>query len=711
MGGSTMKSGQGFRVGTRGSRLAMVQTEEAAAEIRRVLPSATVSPVVFTTPGDRDKARDLRGSASDFFTRDLHDAVRDGVVDCAIHSAKDLEERPPRGLDWFWLSGGADPRDVVVLRRGDTEADLKAGGMAGVSSERRETYCRKRYPHLRIHGIRGTIEERLAQLDEGGYDLLVMAAAALLRLGMEERITRWIPLEELEPPEGQGHLALTFRAGDARFLRLRSCFVKPVVFAGAGSGSVESCTIGAADALARCDICLYDSLVAPELLGGLPRAARWVDVGKRCGRQPVPQEEINEWITNAARRGWRVVRLKGGDPGIFGRLAEEIEALDALSLPYRVVPGVSSLNAATTGTGILLTRRGVSRGFIVMTPRLEGGGVGPVGREGRRDLPLALFMAVGVLESVAQSLVADGLDEETPVAVVLDAGSAEETVIRGTLADIAGRVPAAERPGIVIVGSCAAGGYSSEWGALRGRCVLLPGTEMHGKKAADAVRDLGGFPLPLPLIRMVPEPECVPLLRKLREFDWVVVSSPSSARMLLHGLRNAGLDLRSLPKLLVAGPGTADVFRECGVFPDAIPDRDFGVEGILAAARRALPACATVLRLRSDRAGTRLSEELMRCGFRVTDGILYRNERLCPGRIPPFDAVFFASASAVEAFLDLQPAKALAGKIVAAMGAPTLAALDRNGIRVDSVAARATVDAAIEGLAAVWLRKEWEALS
>lgn len=704
-----MKSGQEFKVGTRGSRLAQVQTEEAALEIRRFLPSATFRPVPFATPGDRDKTADLRGSAPDFFTRDLHEAVRAGAVDCAIHSAKDLEDRPPRGLDWFWLSGGADPRDVVVLRRGETEKDLKAGGVAGVSSERRDAYCRSRYPHLGTRGIRGTIEERLAQLDAGVYDLLIMAAAALLRLGLEGRIARWISLEELEPPAGQGHLALTFRAGDPRFIRLRSCFMKPVVFAGAGSGSVDACTIGAVDALARCDLCLHDSLVAPGLLNLLPRTARRVDVGKRCGRQPVPQEEINEWITDTARRGWRVVRLKGGDPGIFGRLAEEIEALDALHLPYRVIPGVSSLNAATTGTGLLLTRRGVSRGFTVMTPRLEGGGVGSVGREGRQDLPLALFMAVGVLERVAQSLLADGLDGGTPVAVVLDAGAAEETVIRGTLADIAGRIPATERPGIVIVGSCAAAGYSSEWGALRGLRVLLPGTEAMGKRASDAVRDFGGIPLPLPLIRMVPELESVALLKKLREFDWMAISSPSSARMLVRLLREAGLDIRFLPGLLVAGPGTADVFREHGVVPDVVPERDFGAQGLLAAARRSVPPGASVLRLRSDRAGTRLAQELTRCGFRVTDAILYRNERLHPESVPSFDAVFFASASAVEAFLDIRPAEALSGKAVVAMGGPTAVVLQEKGVAGVLVPTEATVEGVMERLAATMLEEVLDA--
>ncbi len=691
----------------------MIQAEEALQIVRERLPARTFTLCPASSPGDRDKITDLRRCDPDFFTRDLHDAVRSGALSAAIHSAKDLEDPLPAGIDGFWLPQPADPRDVVVLRPGRTWGDLPETAVWGISSDRREAYLRRRFPAAQSRGIRGTIEERIAQLDAGHYDALILAGAALQRLNLRDRIDHWIPLADLPTPPGQGHLALTFRAGDPLWLRIRSLFVKCVTFAGAGAGSMDTCTLGARDALARCEICFHDSLIDARLLDLLPPGADRVDVGKRCGKHAVPQSDIHQGLIDAARRGLRVVRLKGGDPGIFGRLAEEIEALDALQLPYRVIPGVSSLNAATTGTGLLLTRRGISRGFTVMTPRQEGGGVGSVRAAARTELPLALFMGVGVWDEIAAQLAAEGLSEITPAAVVFEAGSVDETIIRGTLGDMAKKWAAHlpppsnphlspdSRPGIILVGAGATGGYHPEWSALQGRRVLLPGSDALQKKAVDTVRDLGGIPLPLPFIRLVPDPTGLPLLKTLRTFDGLVVTSPSSVRMLLRQLPEAGLDLRALPKILVAGPGTAGVFQDQGILPEVIPDRNFGTEGVVAGARQSFPAGASLLRLRSQRAGPGLAEALERAGFRVTDAVLYANEPMRPERIPAFDAVFFARASAVEAYLAAQPPDTLAEKTVVAMGQPTLTALKKNGIQVARGALEATVESALQTLAAV----------
>lgn len=678
--------------------------------IRRALPSAAFTLAPCLTPGDRDKTTDLRVSEPDFFTRDLHEAVLAGRADCAVHSAKDLEDRLPAGIDWFWLPEPADQRDVVVLRTGESAELLPDGAIVGVSSQRREAYSRRAYPRLRPQGIRGTIEERLALLDAGRYDMLIMAAAALQRLGMQDRISRRIPLDELAPTPGQGSLAITFRCGDERFLRLRSLFVRAVVFAGAGSGSAESWTVGALDALARCNVCFHDSLLNAELLAHLPHGAERVDVGKRCGEHKASQGEINDWITAAARRGQRVVRLKGGDPGIFGRLAEEIAALDALHLPYRVISGVTSLAAATTGTGMLLTRRGVSRGFTVMTPRQQGGGCGSVDAAARSSLPIVFFMGVGLLPELVAQLTADGLPSNTPAAVVLDAGSVDEMVIRGSLSGIADKIAASllapdSRPGLIVVGAPAATAYRPEWGALMGRRILLPSSEALQAKAAGAVRDFGGVPVGLPLVRLSPDPAGIPALKRLKEFDWLVVTSPSAVHMLWRMMREAGVDIRKLPGILTAGPGTTEAFRSLGVVPDVTPARNFGSEGVLETVRQSVPGGAAILRVRSQLAGPDLAHALTEAGYRVEDCVLYRNDPVRPARIPAFDAVFFASASAVEAFMTLQPADALEGKVVVAMGRPTLAALERHGIVRARTPPEPSVESAIATLATAMVER------
>ena len=136
---------------------------------------------------------------------------------------------------------------------------------------------------------------------------------------------------------------------------------------------------------------VYDVVTAVD-------GAEAVDVGKRGQKYSVGRQQLLQMLQDCARQGQRVVRLKGGDPGIFGRLADEVAALDSLGLPFRVIPGVSSLTAASSGTGFTLTRRGVARGFTVITPRKAETGLAPIDAETRRGLPIAVFMAVARLD-------------------------------------------------------------------------------------------------------------------------------------------------------------------------------------------------------------------------------------------------------------------------------------------------------------------------
>ena len=393
-----------FKVGTRNSALSLAQTRDALAKIAKLLPFAEFEIVPFSSPGDRDQVTDLRVAPADFFSRDLDLALLAGDIDLALHSAKDLPEVMPSGIDWFHLPWREDSRDCWVFPSGaNPEAVLAASPVVGVSSDRRLAYLEKYYPGAIAKPIRGAIPDRIAQLDSGAFDAIITAGAALKRLGMQSRISRWISPLELPPPESQGVLAITFRANDARVLRLRNHFVKSVRFVGAGVASASLCTLGGVEDIRAAEVCLYDDLMDDGLLNYLPEAALRIHVGKRCGAHSVRQPEISAMISAYARRGLRVVRLKGGDPGLFGRLAEEVEELERYSLPYLVRPGVSALSAATTGTGMLLTRRGVSRGFTVMTPRAEGGGTADVALQARRNLPLAFFMSTRLLREMAIS--------------------------------------------------------------------------------------------------------------------------------------------------------------------------------------------------------------------------------------------------------------------------------------------------------------------
>ena len=700
-----------LKVGTRSSGLAVQQTRTVVAKLAELFPDVQYEVLPLSSPGDRDQVMDLRQSPLDFFTRDLDDKIRAGELDCAIHSAKDVPEPIGPGLDWFWFPWREDVRDAWIRPRGKDMASMPANGLIGVSSDRREAYCRARFPSARQAPIRGTIEDRLRQLDKGDFDLILMAGAALNRLGLEDRVTEWIPESELPPPDGQGWLAMTFRAGDERFIKMRRFFVKSVTFSAAGAGSAGACTIESLAALKRCDVCLHDTLFGHELMDLLPPTVKFIDVGKRAGAHSVPQAETTYRVTQYARRGLNVVRLKGGDPGIFGRLAEEVEAMDALGLPYRVLPGVTSLTAATSGTGMLLTRRGLSRGFTVMTPRKEGGGVGSIAADERLTLPIVFFMATGVAGEVACQLIAEGKSPATPAAVVYGAGSDQSRVITGTLATIEGLIKESGcgMAGLILVGEAVKFRYLYS-GALEGRRVLLTASDSLQEKAAALVNDFGGIPVCRPLIKLVATDDALGHVRQIGLFDWVVLTSPSAVRCFGELLQKAGTDLRSVPKLVSCGGGTSQEMLKLGLKADIEPTAEFSAEGLLAAVKPLVKPGLRVLRLRSDKAGADLAVALRGMGAEVTDCLLYRNEPIPHEFQPVFDDVYFASASAVEVFDQQWGMKSLEGRFVVAIGKPTLAALAKRGITADLVPPEATVESSIEAMALVYARRAFVAV-
>jgi uroporphyrinogen III methyltransferase/synthase len=671
------------------------------ARLAAMLPEVRFEEVGVSSPGDRDLVTDLRASPPDFFTRDLDDRVRSGEITMAIHSAKDLPDPMPEGIDWFWLPWREDPRDGLMRPPGLGMDTLPANARIGVSSGRREEYCRRRFPDARLLNIRGNIEERIRQLDDGQYDLIVMAGAGLNRIGLQNRITEWIPTTELPPPAGQGYLAVTFKAGDATVLRIRSLFVKAVTFAAAGVGSAGTCTLENLRALEQCDVCIHDVLMGPDLPNYIPPHVELIDVGKRCGHHSVPQPEITHLITIHARRGRRVARLKGGDPGVFGRLAEEVEALDRLHLPYRALPGVSSLTAATTTTGMLLTRRGVSRGFCVMTPRAEGGTVASVGGQERTRLPMVFYMSVSVAGQVADQLMAEGMAADTPAAVVFGGGGDQAYTVTAPLSRI-GQKATAEKtdlPGLLIIGEAARYHYETDWGALQGQRVLLTASESLQNRAIMLVNDFGGVPVSRPLIRLTPSPEGLAAVRRVKDFDWVVLTSPSAVRCFGELLREAKVDLRSVPKLITCGGGTSQELLTLGLRADIEPASNFSAEGLLAVAVPQVKPGLRILRLRSDKAGDQVADALRARGAAVEDCVLYHNKPISYDQAPVFTSVFFASASAVEVFESLWGMERLRGKTVVAIGKPTLAALEKRGVSADLVPPEATVESSITALA------------
>ena len=691
-----------FVVGARGSRLSLAQTRGAVEFLSREFPGTSYKVVPVETPGDRDLTTPIEKSAPDFFTRDLDEAVREGRIDFAVHSAKDLPETISDDLDWFWLPNREDPRDCWVMRSDMSPASARRrrGLKIGISSERRKSYAQSCFPKAKLLPIRGAIDSRIQQLVDGKYDAVLMAMAGLNRLypeGLPTVSIHPISLDELPPPEAQGILAVVFRAGDERLMALRQRFVKAVRFVSAGVGDAGLCTVAGQRDISLADTVLYDDLMGSTLLTPLNRRTpldpRLIHVGKRCGAHSMKQPEITRLICDEARKGRRVVRLKGGDAGLFGRLAEETDALAALKIPFLVRPGVSALTAATTGTGLLLTRRGESRGFTAFTPRSTG-----------TETPLVMFMATRMVEEEARNLLADGMSPETPCALVLDAAGPREEVRQATLSTVRNLVKDG-RPGLFIVGSVAVHQWPRN-GEFGGRRVLLTCSEAIQEKSAVAVEDRGGKPIAWPLIRLVPRafPQ-FPIQTfshssiqtfshssiqtfshsstqtfshssiQTFPYDAIVLTSPSSVRIFFETFV---CDRRRLPAFYTCGAGTDAELRKYGVSSDVVPASDFSANGLIAEIRKMDLKGKRVLRLRSAKAGPAVAQALRKVGAKVDDEVLYDNEFCSPAdHLPPFDDVFFASASAVESFLSQYGAAKLRGKGILVMGQPTRAALPK----------------------------------
>jgi uroporphyrinogen-III synthase len=265
-------------------------------------------------------------------------------------------------------------------------------------------------------------------------------------------------------------------------------------------------------------------------------------------------------------------------------------------------------------------------------------------------------------------------------------------------------------PGLLIAGDVAERAMACH-GPLGGRRVLLTCSEALQAKTAWEVLDRGGIPLPLPLIRLVPTGDAGRAASRLSEFDWLVVTSPSAARVFLDSLAAQGIDVRTVPRIAVCGSQTGAVLAERGLHPDLCPEADFSADALVAAFAEIVPAGARVLRLRSDKAGTSLADALREAGYAVEECISYRNESVPVDDLPGFDDVVFASASAVEIFMDRWGTEPLADHPIVCIGKPTAAALASHGIEPSAMGLEATMPGCVEGLAACHVNRSLLAMA
>jgi uroporphyrinogen III methyltransferase / synthase len=358
-----------------------------------------------------------------------------------------------------------------------------------------------------------------------------------------------------------------------------------VYLVGAGPGDAGLITLRGAELLGRADVVVYDALVNPDLLRLAPREAEIIYGGKRSREHAIPQEELNALLVARARDGKTVVRLKGGDPYVFGRGGEEAEELADAKIPFEVVPGVSSIFAAPNYAGVPLTHREHCSSFTVVTGHED-----PTKDETSLDFKQlanvpgtkVVLMGVERIRPLAASLVAHGMPGETPVAMVRWGTTGRQESIQGTLGNIAEVVEKTnfKAPAVTIIGNVVKLRDKLNWAENRplfGQRIVVTRTREQASQLSRQLLELGAEVLEIPTIRIAPpdnHQDIIDAVLELNAYDWLVFTSPNGVTAFFDYFFKTFDDLRDIGGVRIAavGPATAAKLKELHLKVDLMPE-------------------------------------------------------------------------------------------------------------------------------------------
>jgi uroporphyrinogen III methyltransferase / synthase len=482
-----------------------------------------------------------------------------------------------------------------------------------------------------------------------------------------------------------------------------------VYLVGAGPGDPALMTRRALELVGEADAILHDRLIPPGVLEGAREGCELRYVGKRPGDPAMAQAEIEDLLVRLAREGKRVVRLKGGDPFVFGRGGEEAEALAAAGVRFEVVPGVTAGVAAPAYAGIPVTHRDAASAVAFVTGHEE-----PEKPESALDWDalarfpgtLVLYMGVRNLARIAERLIAAGRDADEPAAVVERGTLPRQRTVTSTLARIpdAAREADLQAPAVTVVGSVAGLSQALAWlerRPLHGQVVAVTRARAQASGLAARLAALGAEVVEVPAIRIEPRRT---ELGDLSRYDLVCLTSANGARLLFEALAARGEDVRALAGATVAaiGPGTARELERRGIRADVVPERS--VAEALVEALREVPRVRRALVARAAGARDVLPDALRERGAEVDVVALYETvaETLngdARDALKRATYVTFTSSSTVRFLLQAGGEVPSAARIVS-IGPVTSATARELGLRVDVEAERHDVDGVVDALVA-----------
>jgi uroporphyrinogen III methyltransferase / synthase len=479
-----------------------------------------------------------------------------------------------------------------------------------------------------------------------------------------------------------------------------------VFLVGAGPGDPGLITIKGLRLIQEAEVVIYDYLASPELLRHIRPEAETIYVGKKGGNHTLPQDEITQLIVNRARLGKRVVRLKGGDPFIFGRGGEEAEELAEAHIPFEIVPGVTSAIAVPAYAGIPLTHRRYNTSVAFFTGHEDPLKEAPsreLEKQAAGDQTLVFLMGVKNLSAIVEKLIRHGRDLETPAALIRWGTTPRQQTITGTLKTIVRKAEAAALlpPAILVVGKVVKLRETLNWFEIRpllGKTIVVTRTRDQASDLVERLAGLGAECLEFPTIRIAPPSDWSGLdqaIRRIEEYNWILFTSPNGVRFFFDRLENSGLDIRILKGIHIGviGPATAQALTGLHLRPDLIPEK-YQAEHLLEALSRIPFSNQKVLIPRAEQAREVLPEGLRQMGADVSVVPTYQTLPVLEGKEPlkeklgrgEVDCLTFTSSSTVINFLALFPRQEilplLKNVTVACIGPITAQTARDNGLQV-----------------------------
>ncbi|SHG89620.1 uroporphyrinogen-III synthase /uroporphyrinogen-III C-methyltransferase [Thermosyntropha lipolytica DSM 11003] len=495
-----------------------------------------------------------------------------------------------------------------------------------------------------------------------------------------------------------------------------------VYLVGAGPGDPGLFTLKGAKVLQKAEVVVYDRLVSDKILALANPEAEFIYVGKESSHHALPQEKINELLVKKASEGKVVVRLKGGDPFLFGRGGEEALYVKRHGVPFEVVPGITSAIAVPAYAGIPVTHRDATSTLAIITGHEKPGkeessirweniatGAGT----------LVFLMGVENLRFICQKLMDNGRSGETPVALVRWGTLPYQEVLTGTLADIAHKAEQSnfKPPAVIVVGEVVSLREELKWvedKPLWGKRIVVTRARAQASLLSEKIYELGGEAIEFPTIAIKPLSDLHVLhnaLYNLEHYNWIIFTSVNAVEIFFKEMKGLKLDIRELKgvNICAIGPATRDKLEEKGLIVDAVPD-EYRAEGILSLLQPKIKPGDWVLLPRAKGARSVLPQTLHAWGAHVNEVYLYEavpvstvsaktREEIIKGRV---DYITFTSSSTVSNFVKIIGRENIPSinnnTRIACIGPITAETAAKEGFKVQLVAGEYTIDGLVNVL-------------